>query len=291
MLALCVSSVLGYRQSYSRSYAPSAKKPYAARYTNADSLYYDADFDEQYYDDDYVEAVADDIYDEMYLMYEEAAENLERAQREFALMSRMLDAEQQSGEVAQKEEFVWLLWSAAKEGAKKLAKEAIKKAIKKAVEVLVKKVISKWVTNKIGKTASKAAVKEACKKYFKKYKAYEKIKKKVSKALRKTTSKVTDKMIEAELDKLMDSDLKKLENKLNEEATKERIETAVEKKVGKYVDEKLKSTWWDLVPGVGEAKLIKDVYDILGTNEINQRVEKAVDEEIQAITDEIAPDE
>jgi len=70
--ALCVSSVLGYR-SHSN-----ALNRASARYYEADDYYYaDAEYD---YD-----------YDEAYIMYEEAADNLERAEREFELMQQMLD--------------------------------------------------------------------------------------------------------------------------------------------------------------------------------------------------------
>merc|ERR1712013_34648 len=142
-----------------------------------------------------------------------------------------------------------------------------------------KKVIKNIITKKLGKTASKKAVKAAVKKYYKKYKLAQKISKKVKKFAKTMTAQQAKEKAEEEIGN-------ELADKLDNAATQIEIENYVTAKVEEYVDDRRHTHWaLELIPGVSEAMLLEAIKGLMIDGEVQQQVDKAVDEKITMLCD------
>ncbi len=71
-----------------------------------------------------------------------------------------------------------------------------------------------------------------------------------------------------------------IEEILNDSSEMNSVTAAVEAKMDKWLDSKMSFSAWDLVPGVGEARTIMQLKELLGSSAADDKAEEYACEEI-----------
>ena len=89
------------------------------------------------------------------------------------------------------------------------------------------------------------------------------------------------------INKVSDEDLENYISKhIQNPANQTRIENAAERGATNYINEHMSFSWWDLVPGVGEARLVAQIYDVCSTNHVNDAAMEEAQKEVYKIMEE-----
>ena len=142
------------------------------------------------------------------------------------------------------------------------------------------------VARRAASYVAREVAKVGLKQWLKRYMMVQAIKNQIIKPL-VTPSAPSTKGKAINIDKVSDEDLEEFITKeLEKPANQTRIENAAERGATNYINEHMSFSWWDLVPGVGEARLVAQIYDVCSTNHVNDAAMEEAQKEVYKIMEE-----